>query len=199
MCINTHYVGKDWKLHKKIINFTKITSHKGDDIGAKLAECLEEWGLKNVFTVTVDNASTNDVACTFLKNKLETWGTSFMNGRYLHVWCVAHTVNLVVNDGLNEIGMSVKRVREAVRWVRSSRSREAKFHAQVTAQNVQSKRMVSLDCQTRWNSTFLMLDTALVYERVFTVLDAIDPTFQEDLLARKTSSGAPIGTPTAED
>ncbi|CAN1789273.1 Putative AC transposase [Linum perenne] len=154
MCITAHYVGKDWKLHKKIINFTKITSHKGDDIGAKLAECLEEWGLKNVFTVTLDNASTNDVACTFLKDKLETWGTSFMNGRYLHVRCVAHIVNLVVNDGLNEIGMSIKRVREAVRWVRSS----------VTAQNVHSKRMVSLDCQTQWNSTFLMLDTALVYE-----------------------------------
>ncbi|CAN1788306.1 Zinc finger BED domain-containing protein RICESLEEPER 2 [Linum perenne] len=191
MCITAHYVGKDWKLHKKIINFTKITSHKGDDIGAKLAECLEEWGLKNVFTVTLDNASTNDVACTFLKEKLETWGTSFRSGRYLHVRCVAHIVNLVVNDGLNEIGMSVKRVRQAVRWLRSSGSREAKFHAQVTAQNVQSKRMVSLDCQTRWNSTFLMLDTALVYERVFTVLDAIDPTFKEDLFA--------IGTPTTED
>ncbi|CAN1334800.1 Zinc finger BED domain-containing protein DAYSLEEPER [Linum perenne] len=95
--------------------------------------------------------------------------------------------------------MSVKRVHEAVRWVRSFGSREAKFHAQVIAQNVQSKRMVSLDCQTRWNSTFLMLDTALVYERVFTVLDAIDPTFKEDLLARKTSNSAPIGTPTAED
>ncbi|CAN1132888.1 Putative AC transposase [Linum perenne] len=90
-----------------------------DDIGAKLAECLEEWGLKNVFTVTLDNAFANDVACTFLKDKLETWGTIFMNGRYLHVRCVSHIVNLVVNDGMNEIGMSVKRVREAVRWVRS--------------------------------------------------------------------------------
>ncbi|CAN1787344.1 Zinc finger BED domain-containing protein RICESLEEPER 2 [Linum perenne] len=188
MCITAHYVGKDWKLHKKIINFTKITSHKGDE-GAKLAECLEEWGLKNVFTVTLDNASTNDVACTFLKEKLETWGTSFMSGRYLHVRCVALIVNLVVNGGLNEIGMSVNRVREAMRWVRSS----------VTAQNEQSKRMVSLDCQTRWNSTFLMLDTALVYERVFTVLDVIDPTFKEALFARKTSSGVPIGAPTTED
>ncbi|CAN1301264.1 Zinc finger BED domain-containing protein RICESLEEPER 2, partial [Linum perenne] len=73
----------------------------------------------------------------------------------------------------------------------------------VTAQNVQSKRMVPLDCQTRWNSTFLMLDTmldtTLVYEQVFTVLDAIDPTFKEDLVARKTSNGAPIGIPTTED
>ena len=38
MCITAHYVGKDWQLHKKIINFTMITSHKGDDIGAKIAE-----------------------------------------------------------------------------------------------------------------------------------------------------------------
>ncbi|CAN1170521.1 Zinc finger BED domain-containing protein DAYSLEEPER [Linum perenne] len=59
--------------------------------------------------------------------------------------------------------------------------------------------MVSMDCQTRWNSTFLMLDTAVTFEPVFTVLDAIDPTFKEDLLARKTSSGVPIGTPTPED
>ncbi|CAN1807746.1 Putative AC transposase [Linum perenne] len=199
MCITAHYVGKDWKLHKRIINFTKITSHRGDDIGAKIADCLEEWGLTNLFTVTLDNASANDVACTFLKKKLETWGNSFMDGRYLHVRCVAHIVNLVVNDGLNEIGMSVRRVREAVRWVRSFGQREEKFRAQVTAQNVQSKKMVSMDCQTRWNSTFLMLDTAVTSEPVFTVLDAIDPTFKEDLLARKTSSGVPIGTPTPED
>ncbi|CAN1762015.1 Zinc finger BED domain-containing protein RICESLEEPER 2 [Linum perenne] len=199
MCITAHYVGKDWKLHKRIINFTKITSHRGDDIGAKIAECLQEWGLTNLFTVTLDNASANDVACTFLRNKLETWGNSFMDGRYLHVRCVAHIVNLVVNDGLNEIGMSVRRVREAVRWVHSSGQREEKFKAQVIAQNVQCKKMVSMDCPTRWNSTFLMLDTALTFEPVFTVLDAIDPTFKEDLLARKTSSGVPIGTPTPED
>ncbi|CAN1841804.1 Zinc finger BED domain-containing protein RICESLEEPER 2 [Linum perenne] len=122
-----------------------------------------------------------------------------MDGRYLHVRCVAHIVNLVVNDGLNEIGMSVRRVREAVRWVSSSGQREEKFKAQVTAQNVQSKKMVSIDCPTRWNSIFFMLDTAVTFEPVFTVLDAIDPTFKEDLLARKTSSGVPIGTPTPED
>ncbi|CAN1262025.1 Zinc finger BED domain-containing protein RICESLEEPER 2 [Linum perenne] len=164
MCVTTHYVGKDWKLHKRIINFTKITSHRGDDIGAKIAEFLEEWVLTNLFTVTLDNASANDVACTFLKEKLETWGNSFMDGRYLLVRCVAHIVNLVVNDGLNEIGMSVRRVREAVRWALSSGQREEKFKSQVIAQNVQSKKMVSMDFPTRWNSTFLMLDTGFTFE-----------------------------------
>ncbi|CAN1156493.1 Zinc finger BED domain-containing protein DAYSLEEPER [Linum perenne] len=67
MCITAHYVSKDWKLHKKIINLRKITSHKGDDIQAKIDECLEERGLNNLFKVTLDNASVNDVPCTFLK------------------------------------------------------------------------------------------------------------------------------------
>ncbi|CAN1262024.1 Zinc finger BED domain-containing protein RICESLEEPER 2 [Linum perenne] len=87
-----------------------------------------------------------------------------MDGRYLLVRCVAHIVNLVVNDGLNEIGMSVRRVREAVRWALSSGQREEKFKSQVIAQNVQSKKMVSMDFPTRWNSTFLMLDTGFTFE-----------------------------------
>ncbi|CAN0926668.1 Putative AC transposase [Linum grandiflorum] len=199
MCITAHYVGKDWELHKKIINFTKITSHKGDDIGKEIARCLEEWGLKNLFTVTLDNASANDAACSHLKKKLKEWGTDFMDGRYLHVRCVAHITNLVVNDGLNEIGMSVRRVREAVRWVRSSPARLAKFNAQVEAQGIESKKTVCLDSPTRWNATFLMLETASIYAPVFAVLQSLDDTMVSDLLDKKTSDGVAIGPPTAED
>ncbi|CAN0893442.1 Putative AC9 transposase [Linum grandiflorum] len=71
MCITAHYVGKDCELHKKIINFTRISSHKGDDIGEKIARCLEEWGLQNLFTMTLDNASANDVACSHLKSDVD--------------------------------------------------------------------------------------------------------------------------------
>ncbi|CAN1154141.1 Putative AC transposase [Linum perenne] len=108
MCIIAHYAGKDWKPHKKITNFSKFTSHKGDTIRANIFECLEEWGLRNLFTVSFDNVAVNVVACTFLKDKFKTWGTSFMDG-----------------------------------------SLEEKFKAQVTAQNVQSKKMVSLDFPTQ--------------------------------------------------
>ena len=37
-----HYIGKDWILHKKIINFSKIDSHKGQDIGAAVVKSLTE-------------------------------------------------------------------------------------------------------------------------------------------------------------
>ncbi|CAN1156494.1 Zinc finger BED domain-containing protein RICESLEEPER 2 [Linum perenne] len=103
-----------------------------------------------------------------------------MDGKYLQLCCVAHIVNLVVHDGFNEIGMFVRRVREALRWVRSLGAREEKFRAQVKALNVESNKMVSLDCPTKWNSTYLMLDIALTFEHVFTVLEEMDPTFKED-------------------
>ncbi|CAN1787416.1 Zinc finger BED domain-containing protein RICESLEEPER 3 [Linum perenne] len=92
---------------------------------------------------------------------------NFMDGKYLQLRCVAHIINLVVHDGLNEIGMSVRHVREAVRWVCSLEAWKEKFRAQVKALNVDSNKMVSMDCPTRWNSTYLMLDTALTFERVF--------------------------------
>ncbi|KAG6423642.1 hypothetical protein SASPL_114044 [Salvia splendens] len=33
ICVTAHYIGKDWVLHKKIISFSQIDSHKGADIG----------------------------------------------------------------------------------------------------------------------------------------------------------------------
>ncbi|XP_056695824.1 zinc finger BED domain-containing protein RICESLEEPER 1-like [Spinacia oleracea] len=43
--------------------------HKGDAIGRAVEDCLNSWGLcDKLFTVTVDNASSNDVACGYLRN-----------------------------------------------------------------------------------------------------------------------------------
>ncbi|XP_070036181.1 zinc finger BED domain-containing protein RICESLEEPER 1-like [Nicotiana tomentosiformis] len=61
MCLTAHFIDSDWKLHKRIIKFYPISSHKGDDMAAVITNCLLDWGLENVFTITVDNASSNDV------------------------------------------------------------------------------------------------------------------------------------------
>ncbi|XP_040955982.1 zinc finger BED domain-containing protein RICESLEEPER 2 [Gossypium hirsutum] len=37
-------------------------SHKGESIGMVIEKCLLKWGIDKLFTVTVDNASSNDVA-----------------------------------------------------------------------------------------------------------------------------------------
>lgn len=70
MCITAHYIDAQWKMNKKVISFVPIQSHKGDAIAKALEACLIDWGLKNISTITVDNASSNDVVIGFLKNKL---------------------------------------------------------------------------------------------------------------------------------
>ena len=46
-----------------------VSSYKGEYIAKALENCLLEWGIKNVFTVIVDNASSNDTALSFFLKK----------------------------------------------------------------------------------------------------------------------------------
>ena len=67
LCITAHFIDNDWKLNKKILNFCPISSHKGESIGMVIEKCLLNWGIDKLFTITVDNASSNDVAIGYLR------------------------------------------------------------------------------------------------------------------------------------
>jgi hypothetical protein len=64
---------------------------------------------------------------------------------------------LVVSDALKDIHPSVSSVRNAVRFVRSSPHRPAKFKECIAFAGIECKKIVCLDVSTRWNSTYLML------------------------------------------
>ncbi|TXG59748.1 hypothetical protein EZV62_014321 [Acer yangbiense] len=57
-----HFIDSGWELHKRILNFCVVPNHKGETIGKIIEACLLDWGIERVFTITVDNASANDVA-----------------------------------------------------------------------------------------------------------------------------------------
>ncbi|XP_019164427.1 PREDICTED: zinc finger BED domain-containing protein RICESLEEPER 2-like [Ipomoea nil] len=181
MCITAHFLDDQWKLHKKIISFVPVSSHKGEYIAKALESCLLEWGIKNVFTVTVDNASSNDTAMGFFKSKLLSWGSSSVKVQYMHMRCIAHILNLVVQDGLKFADESVKRVRDAVRWVRNSPARLTKFREFAELFGVEAKSALHLDVPTRWNSTYIMLNTAIQYQVVFDAYERNDPSYSADL------------------
>ncbi|CAN0881691.1 Putative AC transposase [Linum grandiflorum] len=197
ICITAHFVGVDWKLYKKIINFRRIFSHKGADIAKIVATCLEEWQLTKISAITVDNASANDAAIETLKKTMIDWGTSMMHGKYLHMRCVAHITNLVVSQGLSEVGMSVRQVREAVRYVRNSPERNEWFNQCIAYKGIQLKKCVSLDVPTRWNATFLMLESAEPFEAAFKQLED-DRAYVSELRA-KLFEGEIIGPPQEQD
>lgn len=192
MVVTAHYIDDKWRLRKKIINFVPILSHKGEAIGMAIENCLIEWGIKRVFTITVDNASSNDVAISYLKNQLQVWGHSVCENKFIHVRCVAHILNLVVVDGLKDVNISVARVRALIRWVRQSPSRIRKFKECVDFEKIENKSSLILDVATRWNSTYSMLNVAQHFERAFNRLGSRDPLFKQEMISGE-------GWPTVED
>jgi len=75
----------------------------------------------------IDNASANDSGVSYLRRQMNSLKTSIADGKYLHMRCAAHIVNLIVQDGLKEVDQSIKRVQTAVKFVRGGTSRIAKF------------------------------------------------------------------------
>ncbi|XP_073153666.1 zinc finger BED domain-containing protein RICESLEEPER 2-like [Henckelia pumila] len=164
-----------------------------------ITKCLIDWGLDKVFTITVDNASSNDTTVKELSKQFSKWGTNFLDGSHLHVRCVAHIINLIVQDGLKEVGDSVKRVRQAIRFIRQSPARIKRFKDCCEIEKIEIKKSLCLDVPTRWNSTYLMLNTTQEFENAFARYAFLDPGLLDNLLNNSCEDGKVAGAFTNDD
>ena len=80
MVVTVHFIDSDWTYEKKILNFCAITNQKGKTIGRAVESCLLKWDIDWLFTVTVDNASSNDVAIDYVKKKTKESDSSILSG-----------------------------------------------------------------------------------------------------------------------
>ncbi|CAI9263167.1 unnamed protein product [Lactuca saligna] len=156
-------------------------SHRGVDIGKMVEKCLMEWEIENIFTISVDNASANDVAIDFLKKSFQNSNTCLLNGKWMHIRCVAHILNLVVQDGLKKVDKAVEIVRWAVKWIRQSPSRIHKFTDFAKVANPGITKHLKRDVPTRWNSTYHMLEIAQGYEKTFERYDLEEFDFRYEI------------------
>jgi len=114
MCLTAYWIDEGWNLNKRI--------------GQTIESCLLERGIDNILTVTVDNASSNNLIIKYLTRVTSNWATNILSNDFMHVRCCAHIVNLVVCAGLEDIDDSVVKIRNTVRFVRSSHSRQLVFN-----------------------------------------------------------------------
>nr|KAJ0207661.1 hypothetical protein LSAT_V11C500232740 [Lactuca sativa] len=186
MCLTTHFIDKDWTIHKRIINFCLVSGYSSEIIGKYVEKNLLDWGIDKVFSITVDNASSNDLCIRYLKRRLNAWKHSVLDSQHLHMRCCAHILSL------KDVDTSIARIRSAVKYVRSSPARLQRFKGCVEKMKIESKSLVSLDVETRWNSTYLMLESAIKLQDTFDLLEEQDSKYKSELLSLK-------GLPNEED
>ncbi|GER35061.1 BED zinc finger [Striga asiatica] len=168
MVITAHFIDSNWNMHKRVLNFCVIPNHQGITIGKILEKCLQDWSIKKILTISVDNASANKVAIDYMRRKLGNGEKQqILGGKFLHMRCLAHVVNLIVKSGLKCMDKSIASIRNAVKYVRSSPARLETFKECVIKEELQSRKVCVLDVPTRWNSTFIMLETAVKLRQAF--------------------------------
>ncbi|KAJ0508003.1 putative HAT dimerization domain, ribonuclease H-like superfamily, hAT-like transposase, RNase-H [Helianthus annuus] len=180
MALTAHYIDDSWVLRKKILNFKVIPPpHSGKLLAEYLVNFLGNWGIeKKVFTITVDNAKYNDVLVDCLNSHFRLNRVLLCDGDFTHVRCCAHVLNLIVQGGLKVIEGAIEKVRESVKYVRGSSDRKYKFAECIHQLSLKCGKKVHQDIVIRWNSTYLMLDSALAYRNAYERLALVDSRYK---------------------
>jgi hypothetical protein len=180
ICLTAHFISKDWVLMKRVLNFSFMPPpHSGNALSDMVLHLLQEWGIdKKIFTITLDNASANDRCADLLKQKLNIKKALLCDGEFFHLRCCAHILNLIVQDGLKEIDDAIEKVRDSVKYVRGSQGRKQKFLEAVNQVSLDSHKGLKQDVPTRWNSTYLMLESAIYYRSAFSYLEMTDTNYK---------------------
>jgi hypothetical protein len=143
-----------------------------------LYECLVEWHLeRKISTITLDNCTSNDKAMDILPDKLDT-SSLMMNGQLMHMRCAAHILNLIVKDGMSVLEHGIERVRDSVAFWSATPKRHEKFEKMAKTLNIEYNKRITLDCKTRWNSTYTMISIAVQYIEIFEKLKAREKKFK---------------------
>lgn len=150
--------------------------HTKEVLAKVLMDTLYEYSLETkVSSVVVDNCTTNDAMMEILHSKFDVTSL-ILSGDFLHMRCSAHILNLVVRDGLEVISGAIELIRENIAFWLATPKRIEAFNDSVRSLKISATKSLSLDCKTRWNSTYLMLLSAFPYKDVFVRAKKLNPT-----------------------
>lgn len=189
-CVTGHYIDTDGHLVNLILNFERIEyPHDAPTIANFLSKTIQGNKLEGkVVSITTDNASNNILALTQLSDAFELEMLTHVNISLVHYKCAAHVLNLGVQAALNDLKDLIKDVRDTVLSIRKSGKRKEAFlevQRQLIADGIQeTQRPLELleDIEHRWNSTYLLVERALVVREAITrTLEQSDSISNKDI------------------
>lgn len=176
LCLSAHYVNDNWELNSKILNFSVAPfPNFANDLCDRIYAILKEWAIENkLFSLTIHNACTMGDMQEMLCEQLKQRDALLCQGKYFKIESCAHIFDLTIQDSLKVIDDTVNKIRESVKYV--SRS-EPVFHRCIKTLGLEDSEGLWLDVPNRWNSTYLMLERALYYQKAFSVLNIVDTDY----------------------
>lgn len=176
MCITLHWVDDDWCIQKRIVTFSHVEGrHTGVRLSEVFTTSMLRWFVeKKIFSLTLDNASANDVAVKDIISELKKHSPLVCNGMFFHVRCACHILNLVAKDGLQEIESTIQKIKSFVNVVKGSPLQWEELMKCASESGLDTTKGLLNDVSTRWNSTYLMLADAIYYRAAFDRLTSYD-------------------------
>uniref|UniRef100_A0A5B6YZU5 BED-type domain-containing protein n=2 Tax=Davidia involucrata TaxID=16924 RepID=A0A5B6YZU5_DAVIN len=168
MAVTAHFIDEAWILQSRILRFVYVPApHNEEVLSNFLIDCLFDLNIdRKLSAITMDYCTTNDAIIDCLLDKLDT-NSLLLEGRVLHMRCCAHFLNLIVKDGLEVIGDGIERIRDSILFWTATPDRIENFEEAVQQLKISYTKKLCLDCKTRWESTYDMLQTAIMYKDVF--------------------------------
>ncbi|CAG8803111.1 13958_t:CDS:2 [Dentiscutata erythropus] len=163
LAVMVHFINKTRNLVFVLLLFKLILF---PHFGVNIANCIkvktdEHLITNKLQTITLDNAGLNNVAIHELVDYISQDSLININEELFHNRCFAHILNLIVKDAIH--------------------STPKRHQAYLDICEYKSENLIipSLDCDTRWNSTFTMLQLAIKMKNMIIRMGDRDRTFSD--------------------
>jgi hypothetical protein len=175
-----HFVDGDWNLQQRILNVVTLPFYDSDyAFNEAIVSCLSDWQLESkLFTLTLDQSFSNETIIGNLRGLLSVKNPFVLHGQLLKGNCYARVLSRLAQDALSATGDIVMRIRESVKYVKTSEAHDEKFTELRQQLQVPSTKDLIIDDQTKWNTTYQMLVAACELKEVFACLDTSDPVYK---------------------
>ncbi|KAL6965481.1 hypothetical protein U1Q18_052465 [Sarracenia purpurea var. burkii] len=175
-----YFIDHDWKLHRKILNVVMEPYPDSDAaFSHAVAACLSDWSMEGrLFSLTM-NQPLSEAGLDNLRALLSMKNPLILSGQLLVGNCLARTLSSIAQEALMAANETVNKIRDSVKYVKTSESHEEKFLELKQQLQVPSTKSIALDNLTRWNTTYEMLVAASELKEVFSCLDTSDPDYKE--------------------